>query len=290
LYFVSRRYIAAVEPIPGTTEAQQVVFSSPILQNPDDNDVRMFNPDDNYSISIRRSSIRPSRQSQIEQSIIALSPVTSPVTSPNNAAIVPTITYSDITPSAERDDLTYYSPKSVPTSPVSRKPSTTPSSYTARSSTNGLGISVPSDKPPLYTQTNKLLVPPPVSNNNVSPDLPLSTNLSVPDIQSLEITTLAHPGSPTRPVRASFLGSALSFKSSSMVIPEEDEKSQETLPPPMSSEALAHQQTRFIAFHPKPWLNPFYLAIFSCSVLSISILFMIVFDLTMLGLGTDVFG
>jgi hypothetical protein len=286
LYFISRKYVASVEPIRGTElpkdpilQLAAVTLPSPILQNPDNNDVRMFNPDDNYSISIRRSSIRPSQRSIIEQSAIVYSPV------PTNDVIVPTIICSsDISPD-EYD--TAHSSNSTPTSPVS--------SFTARSSINGLGISVlPSEKKsPLYIQqTNGLLVPPPLSNHlSVSSS---SSRLAVSDTRSLEIA----PVSPSKSIhshRSSILSSAFSFRSSSMVVPEEEELDEkmiqeDALEIPDAEETRAHEQNRFIAFHAKPWLNPFYLAIASCSVLTLSIFFMIIFDLTMLGLGINVFG
>lgn len=307
MYFVSRKYVAAVEPIHDSEllknkqddpTFQQVVPSpSQILQNPDDNDVRMFNPDDNYSISIRRSSIRPSRHSQIEQQYVCA--YTPPTTSASNA-IVPTITYSDINPTPEKHDMAY-SPQSIHTLPITRQPSpsspSSPSSHTVHSSTSGLGISIPSEKQRSHLQTNNLLVPPANTNKNtlsVSPNMSPSGRLKAPsDNRSLDIT-LAPPGSPSKLIhshRSSILSSALSFRSSSMVVPEDpDEKISQEILPPLIPETQIHQHTRFVAFHPKPWLNPFYLAIMSCSILTISILFMIVFDLTMLGLGTDVFG
>ncbi|KAI8643852.1 hypothetical protein BD408DRAFT_451051 [Parasitella parasitica] len=61
--------------------------SFPVLQNHDDNDVKMFIPDDNYSISNKRSSIKPSKYSQLEAA--ARSPT---IDKPG----LPTIVYSTI--------------------------------------------------------------------------------------------------------------------------------------------------------------------------------------------------
>ncbi|KAI8054203.1 uncharacterized protein B0P05DRAFT_561361, partial [Gilbertella persicaria] len=151
LYFVSRKYVASVEPAEDTEqpvappiEKQQMMMSQvpvppSVMQNPNDNDVRMFNPDDNYSISIRRSSIHPSRHSQVEQSIIAYSPAMEKV---------PAIVYSDIY-------------DSNPSSPIMPKAPSSPLS--PHRSPNGLGISGP-------TNDSHLAVPPALSTPG-SPDL-----------------------------------------------------------------------------------------------------------------------
>lgn len=79
-----------------------------------------------------------------------------------------------------------------------------------------------------------------------------------------------------------------------MVAPEpiifEEQGQQEAMPPAMTREEMEHEQNRFIAFKRTSWFNPFYLAIVACTALSLSIVFMIIYDLTMLGLGTNVFG
>ena len=46
----------------------------------------------------------------------------------------------------------------------------------------------------------------------------------------------------------------------------------------------------FMAFKSRPWWNPFYVAIVSCGLLVAAVVFMVIYDLTMLGLGNNVFG
>ncbi|CAO3638763.1 unnamed protein product [Mucor hiemalis] len=342
LYFVSRKYVASVEPIMDEKDQNSlypneknlsaiqpsIVFPSPILQNPDNNDVRMFNPDDNYSISIRRSSIRPSKHSQMEQSMIAHSPLMD-----KNG--LPIIVYSDITSNnadvVSNSPIISRSPNTwlTPGQRQQRHPSPSASSQTVHTagSTNGLGISNPNSEndsninPPLYnskdnndtSKNNNLLSPssnfssapgsPRIFNNSAaknddsgvrSPRLHQSPNmggLTATAPQSPEISQASSILNP--PVRSfqpqthhsSMLASALSFKSPIVAPDTQSLENENTL----SKEELEHEKNRFIAFQPKSWFNPFYLAIVSCGALGISILFMIIFDLTLLGLGKDVF-
>ncbi|CEP14002.1 hypothetical protein [Parasitella parasitica] len=268
LYFVSRKYIASVEPISqesdthhsdklSVAQQEQITAPSPVLQNPDGNDVRMFNPDDNYSISIRRSSIRPSKYSQMEAA--GYSPLM-------DRTGLPTIVYSsDINSSIHAAD-----------------------EGNSRPLTNGLGIS----HPPSDTSTKLVLLPSlpsspkEKSSSRISaPTTPFMRKLAIPmspaSPHSPEISVAPTPQSPIRPIyshHSSMLASVFSFKSSA-VAPNADETQKKPV-----------QLDRFIAFEPKSWFNPFYLAIVACAVLTLSILFMIIYDLTMLGLGIDVFG
>lgn len=311
LYFVSRKYVASVEPV--TTEYEKSIYPSeknlhvanntlaypsPILQNTDNNDVRMFNPDDNYSISIRRSSIRPSKHSQMEQSGIAYSPMM-------DKSGLPTIVYSDITSfndanHANQSPIVPYSPNNLKApkqtqSHISVSPA--PSSQTAlsRKSTNGLGIFDPVDT----DSVNKDTLSAPHGFNLSAPGSPRSFiskkdsgqatspkqagKTFTPMPTSPEISEAPHyPNSPNKPFQhhTSMLASALSFKSS-IVVPETDV-------PKLSEAEIEHEKYRFIAFHSRPGFNPFYLAIVACAALSVSISFMIVYDVTMLALGDDV--
>lgn len=231
----------------------------------------MFNPDDNYSISIRRSSIRPSKHSQMEVAASAYSPVL-------DKGGLPTIIYSS--------DF------------ASSVPGNVNDEGNNRLSVNGLGIShPPSDASTKLAFPSSLPASPNLSktekNNSrtSAPSTPYLDKLSVPMNQSSprspEITA-ASPQSPIRPINShhsSMLASVFSFKSSAIAPNNnnDEDKKQE-----LQEESA--KLDRFIAFEPKPWFNPFYLAIVACGALSISILFMIIYDLTMLGLGTDVFG
>ncbi|OBZ82474.1 hypothetical protein A0J61_09477 [Choanephora cucurbitarum] len=274
LYFVSRKYVASVEPTeslkqPTLTEKQmmmqdQVPAPSPILlQNPDNNDVRMFNPDDNCSISIRRSSIHHSRFSQMEQSVIAYSPAIDKV---------PAIVYNS----------------NVDQSPVIPKQPSSPLPH-YHGPPNGLGISDPS-----LVHESHLMVPSATLSAPGSPDVSNSKNQPPPFMspKSPEITQ-----APPSPVRgsishhSSMLASVFSFKSPSMVAPLEQEKQEETKSDEyeMTPEERQHELQRFVAFKPKRWLNPFYLAIVSCAILSLSLLFMIIYSLALLGMGVNIY-
>jgi hypothetical protein len=51
----------------------------------------------------------------------------------------------------------------------------------------------------------------------------------------------------------------------------------------------AELRGKFIAFKKRSWLNPFYLAILSSGAMGIAIVFMIIYDITLLGMGNNVF-
>ncbi|KAI9272398.1 transmembrane amino acid transporter protein-domain-containing protein [Helicostylum pulchrum] len=279
-----------------------LAYPSPILQNADNNDVRMFNPDDNYSISIRRSSIRPSKHSQMEQSGIAYSPMM-------DKSGIPTIVYSDITSfndpahASNQSPIVPYSPNNLKAPrqnqshiSASPAPSSSQTALSSRKSTNGLGIFDPVDTDSVK---DTLSAAPQGFNNSSAPGSPRSFiskkdsgqpptspkqgKTFTPMPTSPEISEAPpYPNSPNKPFQhhTSMLASALSFKSS-VVVPETDV-------PKLSEEEINHEKHRFVAFHSRRGFNPFYLAIVSCAALSISISFMIVFDVTMLALGDDV--
>ncbi|KAG1222997.1 hypothetical protein G6F35_004938 [Rhizopus arrhizus] len=280
-----------------------LVSPSFALQHPSDNDVRMYNPEDNYSISIRRSSIKFSRTSQMENSIIVYSPNV-------DKAVVPTIVYSDITSMDDHKEISQanspdinpptYSPNMLKAPDQQILPSSTPSSYTAHSSQtsrNGLGISHPSYEehklginktspnaskvflsgtdhihPSQTTKkdntTNTHLIPSPRMNKHTAPLSP-------------EISQVTQPSSPSAKSyhHSPMLGSVFSFKPSVVVPIDECEKQEGEV-----------NMDRFIAFKHRKWFNPFYLALLACSALSVAIVFMIIYDLVLLGMGNDVFG
>lgn len=51
----------------------------------------------------------------------------------------------------------------------------------------------------------------------------------------------------------------------------------------------AELRGKFIAFKKRSWLNPFYLAILSSGAMGLAIVFMIIYDITLLGMGNNVF-
>lgn len=277
------------------------------IKHPDDNDVRMYNPEDNYSISIRRSSIKHSRASHVENSVIVYSPNM-------DKSVVPAIIYSDI---ASIDDQKGSNILNSPGSkPITHSPNShlkplypnqslsTPSSNTVISQSgaiNGLGISHPTYENDRLTKDTKESSPQlarstlsptstPKSPPYMSPKYKHKDGTS-PNIDMLAVPTtpeISHASTPGSPSirslrRSSMLASALSFRSS-VVAPE--------------GAAVIHVEKkedgenngRFIAFKTTRWFNPFYLAIIVCTALTIAIVFMIIYDLVMLGRGDDVFG
>ncbi|KAI8328070.1 hypothetical protein BD560DRAFT_417469 [Blakeslea trispora] len=270
LYFVSRKYVASVEPVESEKEAtltekqkimQEPVPSPMMLQNPDDNDVHMFNPDDNCSISIRRSSIHHSRHSQIEQSVIAYSPAMEKV---------PAIVYNN---------------NHADQSPVMAKQPSSPLPH-YHGPPNGLGISDPSHESHLMVpSTYSAPGSPDVSSGNAKRE-----RLPHMSPKSPEITQA--PPSPARGSishPSSMLASVFSFKSPSIVAPIEQEKPFKSFPYEMTPEEREHELHRFIAFTPRRWLNPFYLAILSCAILSLSLCFMVIYSIVMLGMGSNIY-
>ncbi|KAG1174804.1 hypothetical protein G6F70_002037 [Rhizopus microsporus] len=316
LYFVSRKYEATVEPIVSDNDDQDLKSTSPIpphlkspssaIKHPDDNDVRMYNPEDNYSISIRRSSIKHSRASHVENSVIVYSPNM-------DKSMVPAIIYSDV---ASIDDQKGSNILNSPGSkPITHSPNghlkplhpnqslSTPSSNTVISQSgaiNGLGISHPTYENDRLTKNTK----------ESSPQLPRSTlsptsapnsppymspkykhkDGTSPNIDMLAVPTtpeISHASTPGSPSirsfrRSSMLTSALSFRSS-VVAPEG------TAVIHVEKKEDGENDDRFIAFKTTRWFNPFYLAIVVCTALTIAIVFMIIYDLVMLGRGDDVF-
>ncbi|KAI9345764.1 hypothetical protein BD770DRAFT_437063 [Pilaira anomala] len=304
LYFVSRKYVASVEPIVSDEKslypneknlsaikspaAHLSTFPSAVLPNPDNNDVRMFNPDDNYSISIKRSSIRLSKHSQMEQSSILYSPMI------DNKGI-PTIVYSDITSFNEINNQSPGSSHNLKT--PERIP--LPSSHITHSkkTTNGLGIFDPvseqkSGIKEAVQDAHKLSDPGSprsfMSNQSKKDQYTHKMGMSFLTMPTSPEITEAPPVPPNKSLRhnSSLLTSALSFKSSGVVAPEMEVSKMMM----MTEEETYHENNRFIAFQPKRGFNPFYLAIVSCTALSVSIAFMIVFDVTMLALGDNVLG
>lgn len=304
LYFVSRKYVASVEPIvsdekslyPNEKNLSAIkspsyylsTFPSAVLPNPDNNDVRMFNPDDNYSISIKRSSIRLSKHSQMEQSSMVYSPMV------DNKGI-PTIVYSDITSFNEINNQSPGSPNNLKTPERIPLPSSSQITH-SKKKTNGLGIFDPvseqkSGVNEAAQDAHKLSDPgsPRSFVSNKSKKDQYTHKMGMPFLTmptSPEITE-APPASPNKSLRhnSSLITSALSFKSSGVAGAPEMEVSKM-----MTEEEAYHENNRFIAFQSRRGFNPFYLAIVSCTALSVSIAFMIVFDVTMLALGDNVLG
>ncbi|KAG1446564.1 hypothetical protein G6F46_012845 [Rhizopus delemar] len=295
------KYEASVEPITSEIESldmkkspiPHVISPSLALKSPDDNDVRMYNPDDNYSISIRRSSIKASKTNQMEGGSITVYPSNMET----KATVVPTIVYSDAASAedhrfdthAPTGDPPMYTPSGLKLPDQPHRPSSTPSSYTAHSpnlSPNGLGISHPT-----HSKDNNGLSPDlpglsPRSSAEKNDNAPLSPkhhispnhNLIVP--LSPEISQAPRSPSIGSQQSPSMIGSIFSFKSSA-IAPEV---------PVGNEDKKENTEDRFIAFKQRKGFNPFYLALISCAALTTAIVFMIIYDLVLLGMGNDIFG
>lgn len=141
-------------PEPEYDVKSPIPIMSPSIKHPDDNDVRMYDPDDHCSASIRRSSIKNSRISQMEGSVIVYSPNMD----------VPTIVYSDL---AAQDPPNENPPMYTPNGGLKPQRHSTNSSTTAHSP-NGLGISQPGELKP----EQNLMVPRSPEISQVAPRSP----------------------------------------------------------------------------------------------------------------------
>lgn len=302
LYFVSRRYEASVElapdtDIPSVNQIKSPVFEHPSIVSPDDNDVRMYNPEDNYSISIRRSSIMHSRISRMEHSVTStpymntnqLSVPNTPHTngSPQvNSNGIPIITHSSVVADHNNNSSFLRVPNSPDVNALNIPRGEKLSQSLGSNPAKGLGIS----NSPSNTVSEKLT---PKSTAKETPNTSIGeSNLNDSKYlgHSPDINKRDNKQSPEmKQVRSPIMASIISFQSS--VAPAESQQQKD-----IDTKVEMHENVedsnplRFIAFKTRKWLNPFYLALISCGALTISIIFMIIYDLTMLGLGNDVFG
>ncbi|CAO3596993.1 unnamed protein product [Absidia cylindrospora] len=390
LYFVSRRMAASVEPFGEQREeieAAAVAIASglappplspkpPTIHSPGlqhnvvdeeekKNDVVMYNPEDDCSISIRRSSIAPSNKlSRLEQqsshfsrsprfplgsrvvnqSVISNS-MFSPPTSPRyggggvndpHATVIPTIVCSEIETNQASDspriDTNNHnnnqhppppsSPTMLVTAPQDESPRLSTSSSAGNTSTTlasakGLGITDSKSSPIANSASAATNITSPTSSDpqspkkrlqpqspsqrhppgSLSPDMAVTaTTPASPPHQSHQQTPQQHG-----PNAHSMIASALSLRSYAVAPYENaphDEKvydidskqlENEQLEAEEEQEQDAELRGKFIAFKKRPRFNPFYLAVLSSGAMGIAIVFMIIYDLTLLGMGDDVF-
>ncbi|KAI9254882.1 transmembrane amino acid transporter protein-domain-containing protein [Sporodiniella umbellata] len=245
-------------------------FNRPSIRVPDENEVILH--DDTCSLSIRRSSLPVSRTSRLESAMNSPNPDHGPV---------PMIIYSGI--STEKLESTLGSPgpdhMPVPTIVYTEgEEEPKPPVYTAepKKPANSLGISLP-NSPSLAvprSPTNSLGISSPSLLVPRSPEL--NSTLTVP--RSPEIS----PANRSPSIR-SRQASGFSFKPSGLIVPVmEEEDIKQTTEPPLIE--------RFLAFKPRSWFNPFYLALVCCTAFTLAITFMIIYDLVYLSKGNDVFG
>ncbi|KAG0164857.1 hypothetical protein DFQ28_009622 [Apophysomyces sp. BC1034] len=269
LYFASRRYEASVEQPPANPEKAEV------------DDVMMYNPEENRSISLRREPSRQMRSnlsSRLEQSRLSKRETmdSRPANSPRLE--IPAIVFSsDVAGAAVRATN---SPGPSPDLSFGTGTGT----FAENVSTKALGISGTSSsteqqqpiesgekedlRAALSCSTNhkddKSLSPPPPSPNLCkTPPSPLSTR------SSGIISNILVPRSPSV---APSLTSAVfeDIKVASLFEQEE-----------------ADSRSIFEAFTKRRWLNPFVLAIVSSILVTLAVIFMIIYNVVMLALGTD---
>ncbi|KAI8329461.1 hypothetical protein BC941DRAFT_506723 [Chlamydoabsidia padenii] len=380
LYFVSRRTMAPlVETNDQTATHASGIMPTPLSPKPPtvyhpeqqeeeeeedrENVVVMYNPEENYSISIRRSSIAPSnRLSRLEhqsshfsrsprfplgsrlanQSTISytmFSPPTSPRYGGNDshAAVIPTIVCSENekTPANESprmDITTQQQPPSSPTMLITtphadspRTSSTAGNTSATLASAKGLGITDSKSTPIGGISPPPAVVTDPPAKKRLQPQSPSQRHPP----GSLSPDMAKAPGSPSHHYHNnqhqhhhiqqqqshttqvgglnthSMIASYLSAKSSAIApydnathdekihIDDDDQiKHIDNIEMDQDEEhdQEAESRGKFIAFKRRPWLNPFYLAVFSSGAMGIAIVFMIIYDITLLGMGNDVFG
>lgn len=264
LYFASRKYKASV--------VEEITEKNP--QEPDD--VSMYFPEENKSISLRRTSnLYQSRLSRMEQSGITKSYPGSPLSfgrsprsprSPRSDNPPPAIVLrQDTQANIETLQVPAASPQGspnilrVPDSPRPRTSNESRPTTTTLASAQGLGITPKVEE---------------------SPSSPPQADISPRIVKSPQSNRIA----------SNLICSNLSLRNNSAVAPsgiivtDSDIKNEQAI----IQEEHVEEQPHFMAFKPRPWLNPFYVAVVSSILLSVSVVFMIIYDLTMLGLGRDV--
>ncbi|KAI8886878.1 hypothetical protein K501DRAFT_330994 [Backusella circina FSU 941] len=295
-YFSNRRYEASVELAPDTynppiNQIKSPIFDHPSIISPDDNDVRMYNPEDNYSISIRRSSIMHSRASRMEHSVTSTPYMnTNQLSVPNTPQInsngIPIITHSSVVTDHNNNSSFLRAPTSPDINALNIPRGEKTSQNNGSNPAKGLGISnTPSNT------TSERLTPRSTAKDTANTSLAGSNLIDSKYLaQSPDFNKRDNKQSPEmKQVRSPIMASIISFQSS--VAPAEPQQQKD-----VDTKIEMHENVndsslhRFIAFKTRKYLNPFHLAILSCGALTLAIVFMIIYDLTMLGLGNDVFG
>ena len=147
-----------------------------------------------------------------------------------------------------------------------------------------------SQKPPSIqgSLNNALTVPPPIES---SPRSTLATT-TVGSAQGLGITPSSQNKEEDQSPRGSlWISSNLSLRNppiaSSIIVDggsgvknPSDTKQEE-------QQVMEEERDYFMAFKPRPWLNPFFVAVIACSLLTIGVIFMIIYNITMAALGND---
>ena len=304
LYFASRKYLASVVTPPEEKAGP-----------PEPTDVVMYHPEENRSVSIRRSEIayRTSRISRMEQSVLSKSPrfsgtprspgsMRSPLSprSPRHhhgeLSPAPPIVFSDEPPSSLLQVPSAVSPQSSPRMNGDNKQQAHGSpimGVTDSPKLNVPGSPVTSPKMNNASPNNKALKVPATAQGDSASNSNSNQTLAASPAQGLGITpsTTNDTNKEDEHKTSSWILSGLSLRNSninhnnnlSSVIEEESKVKEDD----QMDDLL--EGPGFHAFKPRRWLNPFYIAVVCSVCMGGSIIFMIIYDLTLLGMGTDVF-
>ncbi|KAI9254619.1 hypothetical protein BDA99DRAFT_552625 [Phascolomyces articulosus] len=343
LYFASRKYQASVvqnDNKPTATEKQKQIGASlpspgipsdknEELDQEDPDDVVMHYPEENKSISIRRSG-RTSRISRIEMATSPRSPYSgfrSPLSPKSfrsgNAHHVttPVIVLDETVTPASRLQVSQQEPGSpnilkVPSlpPPSSASNNTTeqaPGSPSPRPSTATVGSGLGITPSPTATTTTTVVAANNKSTNEEKNEhhedtIPESSSKKQDRITSWFSSNFSFRnnhsnnsgnGNAIAPVSANSnvisspiiqLENNSNNNSNNNVVLYDDDDIKENASKVTVEED--NEVNHFMAFKPRPWLNPFYVAVVSSGLLGVAVIFMVIYDLTMLGLGNNVFG
>ncbi|KAI9496786.1 hypothetical protein BDB00DRAFT_952354 [Zychaea mexicana] len=317
LYFASRKYQASVleetkeTSAPHTSNSEKHPPEAENVEHDEDqeeekqNEVEMHYPDENRSVSIRRLG-RTSHLSRLE---VGGSPSLKSPRSPKS-------------PRTFRSPLSPRSPKSPGATPVIMFDETgvspasrlqvheqQPTSNSAPGSPNILKVPPPESSPRASTTSagSGLGITPSTTANE------LSSNTEEEGISHNDINGNGATTTNKKPERTSWISSNFSFRNNThhgAVAPTSpairlnnksdaclDDDDDDCTDKKNISMTVHDQQpvqddnapVHFLAFKPRSWLNPFYVAIVSSGLLGVAIVFMIIYNLTMLGLGNNVF-
>ncbi|CDH54422.1 aaap amino acid permease [Lichtheimia corymbifera JMRC:FSU:9682] len=283
LYFASRKYLASVVTPPEEKAGP-----------PEPTDVVMYHPEENRSVSIRRSEIayRTSRISRMEQSVLSKSPRFSGTPRSPLSPRSPRHHHGDFSPAPP----IVFSDEQPPPSSLLQVPSAISPQNSPRmagdNKQHGSPIMGITDSPNLNVPGSPITSPK-MNTANVSPNNKALKTLATSPAQGLGITPSPTNNKEDEHKTSSWILSGLSLRNNSNInhnnnnlssVIEEESKVQED---DQMDDLL--EGPGFHAFKPRRWLNPFYIAVVCSVCMGGSIIFMIIYDLTLLGMGTDVF-
>ncbi|KAF7726855.1 hypothetical protein EC973_008362 [Apophysomyces ossiformis] len=272
LYFVSRRYEASVEPPPSNPEKV------------DADDIMMYNPEENRSISLRRepSRLRSNISSRLEQSRLSKKDTMDSKPTQSPRLDIPAIVFSsDVVdePTGGGSPMTTTPTATTPTR-LSPRLSIVTGPFTEHVSTKALGISGPAGSDTEHEMTEEVVLSSLSCSSTVQKDdKTLSPPTSSPNMAKT-------PPSPMSSRSSGIISSFLAPRSPS-VVPSFTSAGLEEAKMGSFLEVEEENFEPFAAFERRRWLNPFVLAIVSSILITIAVIFMIIYNVVMLALGTD---